>query len=292
MYPRVFFRYVAMSHPVSVHLYFLSDHFQGYLVRHVATNQASTQLETLETWVTPRDHFSLASPPHPTNRLQHIQVGTDWDPKERLFRNWGRLLGPEDEPVAVQRWSRSQSNLTATVVWIDPTNVIAATYDILVDASAEVTHYRPPLNLPLRPGLWTLRVLHHWSLLGQTSFTVAPLEFHRQQPIQHDDARRLHAGPSRNSYMEQSFHGLNPVLRLPVSLSAVEEAEANAGLTGAPLRQWLDRLLEGHWSASDVCSTGPSACPIMQRCGLTAWSSTSPDPKSAVTTPREDGRIR
>ncbi|XP_034448532.1 xylosyltransferase 1-like [Hippoglossus hippoglossus] len=285
-------RFTAVSHPVSVHLYFLSDQFQGYLLRHVATNRASTQLETLETWVTPRDHFTLASPPHPTNRLQHVQVGGDWDPKERLFRNWGGMLGPKDEPVAVQRWSRSQSNLTATVVWIDPTNVIAATYDILVDASAEVTHYRPPLTAPLRPGVWTLRVLHHWSPLGQTSFIVAPLEFHKQQPIGLEDAQRLHAGPPRNSYMEQSFHGLNPVLRLPVSLGAVEEAEANASLTGAPLRQWLDRLLEGHWSASDICSTGPSACPVMQRCRLTVWSSDSPDPKSDVSAPREDGRIR
>ncbi|XP_007577862.1 xylosyltransferase 1-like [Poecilia formosa] len=285
-------RYAAMSHPTSVHAYFLSDQFQGYLVRHVATNRASTQMETLETWVAPRDHFTLASQPHSSNRLQHIQVGSDWDPKERLFRNWGGLLGPEDEPVAVQRWSRSQSNLTATVVWIDPTNVIAATYDILVDASAEVTHYRPPLTAPLRPGVWTLRVLHHWNLLGQTSFVVAPLEFHRQQPIQKEDTLRLHAGPPRNSYMEQSFHGLNPVLRLPVSLRAVEEAEANSGLTGAPLRRWLDGLLEGHWAAADVCSLGPSACPVMQRCFRTTWSSASPDPKSELSAPRADGRIR
>uniref|UniRef100_A0A674NK19 Xylosyltransferase 1 n=1 Tax=Takifugu rubripes TaxID=31033 RepID=A0A674NK19_TAKRU len=285
-------RYTALGHPGSVHLYFLSDQFQGYLVRHAATNHASTQPESLETWVTPRDHFTLAKPPHPNNRLQHIQVGTDWDPKERIFRNWGGLVGPEDEPVAVQRWSRSQSNLTATIVWIDPTNVIAATYDILVDTSTEVTHYRPPLTLPLRPGVWTLRVLHHWNPLGQTSFVVAPVELHRQQPLQQEDALRLHGGPARNSYMEQSFHGLNPVLRLPVSLGAVEEAEANAGLTGAPLRRWLHGLLEGHWSAADVCSMGPSACPVMQRCRLTAWSSASPDPKSELKPPREDGRIR
>ncbi|XP_068581876.1 xylosyltransferase 1 [Cebidichthys violaceus] len=285
-------RFTAMNHPVSVHLYFLSDQFQGYLVRHFATNQASTQPESLETWVTPKDHFTLASPAHPTNRLQHVQVGADWDPKERLFRNWGGLLGPTEEPVAVQRWSRSQSNLTATVVWIDPTNVIAATYDILVDASAEVTHYRPPLSPPLRPGLWTLRVLHHWNPLGQTTFIVAPLEFHRQQPVPQEEALRLHGGPPRNSYMEQSFHGLNPVLRLPVSLGAVEEAEANAGLTGAPLRRWLDRLLEGHWSAADVCSMGPSVCPVMQRCRHTVWSSASPDAKSELTPPRKDGRIR
>uniref|UniRef100_A0A7N6A3D3 Xylosyltransferase 1 n=1 Tax=Anabas testudineus TaxID=64144 RepID=A0A7N6A3D3_ANATE len=286
------FPHCRFHHPVSVHLYFLADQFQGYLVRHVATNRASAQLESLETWVTPRDHFALANPPHPNNRLTHIQVGADWDPKERLFRNWGGLLGPEDEPVAVQRWSRGQSNLTATIVWIDPTNVIAATYDILVDASAEVTHYRPPLTPPLRPGLWTLRVLHHWNPLGQTRFIVAPLEFHKQQPIEQVDALRLHGGPARNSYMEQSFHGLNPVLQLPVSLGAVEEAEANAGLTGAPLHRWLDRLLEGHWSASDVCSMGPSACPVMQRCHLTVWSAASPDPKSKLSPPREDGRIR
>lgn len=69
-----FLRYVGVSHPVSVHLYFLSDQYQGYLVHHVATNQASNQLETLETWVAAKDHFTLTSSPHAANRLQHIQV--------------------------------------------------------------------------------------------------------------------------------------------------------------------------------------------------------------------------
>lgn len=63
-----------MNIPASVHLYFLSDQFQGYLVRHQATNRASTQLETLETWVSSKDHFTLPSPPPPSNRLQHVQV--------------------------------------------------------------------------------------------------------------------------------------------------------------------------------------------------------------------------
>ncbi|XP_061555589.1 xylosyltransferase 1-like isoform X1 [Phycodurus eques] len=288
-------RYEAAGHPLSVHMYFLSDQFQGYLVRHTAVNQASDQSETLETWVTPRDHFTLASPPHPNNRLLHIQVGAAWDAKERVFSVRGGPLGPEDEPAAAQRWSRggpAAGNLTATVVWIDPTNVIAATYDIHVDAAADVTHYRPPLTGPLRPGVWTLRVLNRWSLLGQTSFAVAPLLFRRQRPITREEASRVHGGPARNSYMEQSFHGLNPVLRLPVSLGAVEEAEANAGLTGAPLRLWLDRVLAGFWAAADVCAVGPAVCPVLPRCRRTAWSSYSPDPKSQIGPARPDGRIR
>uniref|UniRef100_A0A3Q2YRK5 Xylosyltransferase 1 n=1 Tax=Hippocampus comes TaxID=109280 RepID=A0A3Q2YRK5_HIPCM len=280
-------RYEATGLPTSVHMYFVSDQFQGYLVRHTAVNRASARMETLETWVTPQDHFSLP-------KKARVQVGADWDPKERMFRRRGSPLGPEDEVSAVQRWSRAATNLTATVVWIDPTNVIAATYDIHVDAGADVTHYRPPLAAPLRPGVWTLRVLNRWSPLGQTHFLIAPLEFRRWRPITEEEARVAHGGPSGRSYMEQSFHGLNPVLRLPLSLAAMEEAEANASLTGAPLCRWLDRLLSGFWAAAGVCAAGPAptACPILPRCRRTAWSSDSPDPKSQLGPARPDGRIR
>ncbi|XP_057716974.1 xylosyltransferase 1-like [Corythoichthys intestinalis] len=287
-------RYEGTGQPLSVHMYFLSDRFQGYLVRHVATELGSGRSETLETWVTPRDHFSQDKRPHPDNRLLHIQVGREWDAKERLFVTRGGLLGPEDAPSAALRWRRGSGNLTATVVWIDPTNVIAATYDVRVDAGAEVTHYRPPLAGPLRPGIWTLKVLDRWSPLGQTAFLIAPLQFRRGRPISPEEASVVHGGPPGKSYMEQSFHGLNPVLRLPLSLGAVEEAEANAGLTGAPLRRWLDRLLAGFWAASDVCSaaSGEPACPALRRCRRSAWSSYGPDPKSQLGPPRHDGRIR
>ncbi|KAF3843970.1 hypothetical protein F7725_016018 [Dissostichus mawsoni] len=150
-----------------------------------------------------------------------------------------------DETVGMQKWSKGP-NVTVTVVWIDPTNVIAATYDILIDAGAEFTHYRPPLNLPLRPG----------------------------------DTLKLHNGPTKNSYMEQSFHGLNPVLNIPVSLGFVEQAKRNAALTGPELERWSDSLVGEIWEAADVCAVGPTACPVMQACPKNPWSSLSPDPKS------------
>lgn len=118
--------------------------------------------------------------------LNH-QIGTDWDAKERIFRNFGNLMGPMDEPVGMQKWGKG-SNVTMTVVWIDPTNVIAATYDILIDASAEFTHYRPPLNLPLRPGMWTVRVLHHWSPVAETRFLITPLTHHNHLPIRQGES--------------------------------------------------------------------------------------------------------
>ncbi|KAG7263234.1 hypothetical protein CRUP_001503 [Coryphaenoides rupestris] len=285
--------YFPMGHPVSVHLYFQSDQFQGYLVKHHATNLATSKLETLETWVSLRSNFKITSPPGSTfSRLQFAEIGTEWDAKERLFRNIGGLMGPMDGAVGMQRWGKGP-NVTVTVVWIDPVNVIAATYDILIDAAAEFTHYRPPLNQPLRPGVWSVRILHHWSPVAEMRFLVTPLAFHKHQPIRQEDTLKLHNGPDKSSYMEQSFHGLNPVLNAPVSLAQVEQAGRNAGLTGAPLDRWVDGLAGALWEAADLCAVGPSACPVMQACAKTPWSSLSPDPKSQlVVPPRADGRIR
>ncbi|XP_044927852.1 xylosyltransferase 1 isoform X2 [Mustela putorius furo] len=284
-------RYYPMGHPASVHLYFLADRFQGFLIKHHATNLAVSKLETLETWVMPKKVFKIASPPSDFGRLQFSEVGTDWDAKERLFRNFGGLLGPMDEPVGMQKWGKGP-NVTVTVIWVDPVNIIAATYDILIESTAEFTHYKPPLNLPLRPGVWTVKILHHWVPVAETKFLVAPLTFSNRQPIRPEEALKLHNGPPRSAYMEQSFQSLNPVLSLPISPAQVEQARRNAASTGAGLERWLDSLVGGMWTAMDVCATGPTACPVMQPCSQTAWSSSSPDPKSELGAVKPDGRLR
>ncbi|KAB1263188.1 Xylosyltransferase 1 [Camelus dromedarius] len=284
-------RYYPMGHPASVHIYFLADRFQGFLIKHHATNLAVSKLETLETWVMPKKVFKIASPPSDFGRLQFSEVGTEWDAKERLFRNFGGLLGPMDEPVGMQKWGKGP-NVTVTIIWVDPVNIIAATYDILIESTAEFTHYKPPLNLPLRPGVWTVKILHHWVPVAETKFLVAPLTFSNRQPIKPEEALRLHNGPLRSAYMEQSFQSLNPVLSLPISPAQVEQARRNAASAGAALEHWLDSLVGGMWTAMDICATGPSACPVMQTCSQTAWSSFSPDPKSELGAVKPDGRLR
>ncbi|KAF2978969.1 hypothetical protein EK904_003806 [Melospiza melodia maxima] len=175
-------RFEPQGFPSSVHLYFYDDRFQGYLVMQEVQNLATGQTESLEMWMMPQGALKLSGHGGQANRLQNLEVGTEWDPKERLFRNFGGLMGPFDEPVAMQKWSRGP-NLTATVVWIDPTYVIAASYDITVDAEAEFTQYKPPLNHPLRPGVWTIRLLQFWEPLGENQFLVVPQTFNSKQPL-------------------------------------------------------------------------------------------------------------
>lgn len=114
--------------------------------------------------------------------LSSQQIGTEWDPKERIFRNFGGVMGPLDEPLAVQKWARGP-NLTATIVWIDPALVVAASYDITVDVDAEYTQYKPPLQRPLRPGTWTVRVLKQWERVAEVRFLVMPLTFKDKEPL-------------------------------------------------------------------------------------------------------------
>lgn len=70
----VCFRYYPMGHAASVHLYFLADRFQGFVIKHHATNLAVSKLETLETWVMPKKVFKIASPPSDFGRLQFSEV--------------------------------------------------------------------------------------------------------------------------------------------------------------------------------------------------------------------------
>lgn len=126
-----------------------------------------------------------------------------------------------DEPVSMQKWGKGP-NVTVTVIWVDPVNVIAATYDILIESTAEFTHYKPPLNLPLRPGVWTVRILHHWVPVAETKFLVAPLTFSNRQPIKLGEYSPYLCCESRvRGHMPSPDVGVRDHFREPCSLLSV-----------------------------------------------------------------------
>ncbi|XP_078510592.1 xylosyltransferase 2 isoform X2 [Lissotriton helveticus] len=284
-------RYKAMGFPSSVQLYFYDDHFQGYLLMQEAENVATGQTEALEMWLMPKGMLKISGHTGPATRLLSLEVATEWDPKERIFRNFGGLMGPFDEPVAMQKWSRG-ANLTVTVVWVDPTYIVAASYDITVDVEAEFTQYKPSLSLPLRPGVWSVRILHFWEPVGESQFLVAPLNFYRKEPIKKGDSSWLHAGPPRNEYMDQSFQGLSGVLNLPRRDMAEQDSKHKAELLGRALEDWTDDCVGSFWSVANLCTSGLSSCSLLPPCIESSWSSLSPDPKSELGSVKADGRLR
>ncbi|XP_077415058.1 xylosyltransferase 2 [Vanacampus margaritifer] len=284
-------RFEPIGYPLSVHLYFYDDHFQGYLIRQEVQTAGSNVKESIETWAVPHSAVVFEKNLKVFERLKNIEVGTEWDPKERLFRNFGSIIGPMDEPLAVQKWARGP-NLTATIVWIDPAQVVAASYDITVDVDAEYTQYKPPLQRPLRPGIWIVRVLKQWEQVAQVQFLVMPLTLKDKQPLRQDKDAWLHAGPPGNLYLEQSFQQLTSILKLPPQEAAMLEAQRNAQLVGPPLEAWVDRFVANFWVIGDSCATQTSSCTALVPCSKTTWSSLSPDPKSELGPVKSDGRIR
>ncbi|MBN3304886.1 XYLT2 Xylosyltransferase, partial [Amia calva] len=284
-------RYEPIGYPVSVHVYFYDDRFQGHLVMQEVQHVGTGERETLEVWAVSQSTLQLESNLQEFERLKNLEVGTDWDPKERIFRNFGGVIGPLDEPVAVQKWARGP-NLTATIVWIDPAKVVATSYDISVDMEAEYTQYKPPLQHPLRPGAWTVRVLRMWEPVAETRFLVTPLAYKDRQPLRKEEDRWVHSGPPGNQYMEQSFHKLRQVLKLPSGDSAMEQARRHALLQGRALEDWVDDSIGAFWVTGDVCSTATSPCASLTLCPKSSWSSLSPDPKAELGPVKSNGRIR
>uniref|UniRef100_A0A8C5WKH4 Xylosyltransferase 2 n=1 Tax=Leptobrachium leishanense TaxID=445787 RepID=A0A8C5WKH4_9ANUR len=279
-------RFSASGFPTNAELYFYDDHFQGYLII-----QKVQSGETLEVWMMPRGTLKFTEQSGVIGRIQSLEVGTDWDPKERIFRNFGGLIGPLDEPVAVQSWTHGV-NLTVTVVWIDPTYIVAASYDISVDSEAEYTQYKPPLTRPLRPGVWSVRILHFWEMLAEVKFLVIPLTIRNKEHLQQGDSWLL-AGPPQGQYMEQSFQALSGILNLPPRADVEMKANLKSDFRGKELENWTDNGLRSFWSVGGVCTkTYSTTCPSLPICSDTHWSSLSPDPKSELGLVGLDGRLR
>ncbi|XP_071060182.1 xylosyltransferase 2 isoform X2 [Pseudochaenichthys georgianus] len=283
-------RFEPVGYPLSVHVYFYDDRFQGYLIRQEVQAAGSKVRETLEMWAVPQATLVLQSNLKEFERLKNLEIGTEWDLKERIFRNFGGLIGPLSEPLAVQKWARGP-NLTATIVWIDPAQVVAASYDITVDVDAEYTQYKPPLQRPLRPGTWSVRMLKQWELVAEVSFLVMPLTFKDKEPLRKEDSW-LHAGPPGDLYLDQSFQQLSSMLKLPPREAAAQEAQRRAQLVGRPLQAWVDSSIKNFWVTGGLCAPQTSSCPAVGLCSKTSWSSMSPDPKSELCPVKSDGRIR
>ncbi|XP_057673202.1 xylosyltransferase 2 [Corythoichthys intestinalis] len=280
-----------IGYPSSVYLYFYDDHFKGYLIQQEVQTGGSKEKESIQIWAAPQVKLKIERYLPEFERLRNVQVSTEWDPKERILRNFGGIIGPFDEPYSVQHWGRG-TNMTVTMVWIDPALVVAASYDVKVDTEAEFTLHKPPLKRPLRPGIWSLRVLKQWEQMAEFQFLVIPLNFKKKEPLKEEDSLAVHSGPSGNFYTDQSFDHLSSILQLPPQEPAMLEAQQNAKLVGPALEAWIDGSVETLWVVNEMCATEKSSCAALPLCSKTSWSSLSPDPKSELGPVKSDGRIR
>lgn len=207
-------------------------------------------------------------------------MGSDWDGKESVFRNYGGILGVWDDPVAALRLNAGKQG-EVNVVWNDPTGARVETHTIKLESSWSVTFHKPKFERPIRPGVWNSRVeLKDGSAIMETRFLVVPLTHENMKVI--DNPASVNAARVGNSQPEQN------------NSRAFLEWKENVHKTGESLEQWLDKLVSDFWKIEGMCRTyaRQDGCSYITDCAATDWSTFSPDPKSEFGEVKWDGRIR
>ena len=97
--------------------------------------------------------------------------------KEQIFRNYGGLLGPHDDITLRHQWGSSGKEITVSVAWVDPANIIAASYDIKIPMNVHIGSQKPNLNKPFRPGVWAVKMMYNMVLVAEVQFLITPLTF-------------------------------------------------------------------------------------------------------------------
>ena len=144
-------------------------------------------------------------------------MGIGFDPKEELFRDFAGLIGPYSDISLAHSWG-SGHQFSATVVWVDPAGTVAGSYDIIIKAEESVSNFKPTLQKPLRPGIWTVKLLYLWEVSVETQFLVTPLLVYGGRTITDAEAVALHNGPTAGMYSERSYKDIKTFLQLQVGI--------------------------------------------------------------------------
>ena len=248
------------------------------------------------------------------SRIETASVGTNWDVKELVLRDWGGIVGPQSDPRLVARWRRGAEDFVVTVVVIDPLNVVADYADFRTPAkSAGITETPLSLRKPIRPGKWTIRFYiqrQFNKVCAEVDFFVTPLQF--KDSVEGDaqlstDNRGVVDDALLNA-ANRNLYSIRTTLSLIKDLEAFRILVANSlQVAGQRLKSWIDSVLNEAWKVKDVCYVSkdsdnwkmsqPSRCKRARQitpnlCANMNWSSFSPDPKSDLGPVKANGRIR
>lgn len=258
--------------------------FEGYL------NKIGKM--TFETGFKPKNTLIILKQNSISVRLNHIFVGSDYDQKEQVSRNFPRILGPYSEPAIIYEFSTtfdsgSKSN-NITFLWLDPTNKLLEVSDIVIDDGFNDGHIKPTFKQPLLPGSWSVKLISKSEIFAEIKFLVIPLRFYSRNLILPTQVELVHGG---NSYYKEFDGQWDKFLNHSNKQRLERLALANSKRFGPDLEEWIDNLVLKFYTTDVVCvasgSVNSDCWRDLPKCQDTEWSSLAPDPKSTITTINE-----
>ena len=171
-----------------------------------------------------------------------MQVGTIYDTKEEIFRNYPGFFGPRSTGLTLQYIWNEGTEGNVTFSWVDPSGKTISVLQKRIRSETVTGVYTLKTNStsPLQTGIWNILVHSDSKGIAEVQFLVIPIEDGEES----DSVKQ----PDQNL------------------LAWIDELTAQF---------WK---AEGLCSLEDL---GPE-CPQIKMCSKTEWSSMSPDPKADI----------
>jgi hypothetical protein len=231
-------------------------------------------------------------------RRGELAVGTDFDPKELLFRNFFSAFGPLSKPVLRYDFVESVAsniNVSAKIVWKDPVGRIARIDRIEVLNNSDI---RDSVELKtgstLFPGIWTVLFVIETekNVAAKIPFLVTPLLPINDELSNEDYLKSLH----RVTTSSQNVVYVEKDRNVDQNDLLVRQAELNAEKVGTELRNWISELAASFYSVESVCRHSENKfennkfenmiddpkLAMMPKCVDSEWSTFYPDAKSEI----------
>nr|SVE71518.1 EOG090X01AN [Daphnia similis]SVE72151.1 EOG090X01AN [Daphnia similis] len=259
------------SRVVAITSYFRHDHYLGDLI-HFEVDEKDVEFEALVKPLTKTTHLTKSP-----RILSTLQVGSDFDPKEQVFRNRLGVLSSRSKPIATFKWT-GRINTTAAsqlahLVWFDPDDNVWAVHNVNMTDATKMGNQNLEIDHPLKPGVWLVAVIYNGKTIATTEFLIVPQKAG-------DQSTQFDAGISESQKEWGKF--------LPVDAKSAIYRREKALLMKKDISKFLDKMTAEYYAIQDICyKDKPPHCATIrfhdwQSCLSTDWSSFSQDPKSEL----------
>ncbi|XP_076766039.1 xylosyltransferase oxt isoform X1 [Xylocopa sonorina] len=265
--------------------YFRQNQFVGILIFAEATIQSQaiqqTYIERIESLIYLRRNFSTSK--EWLGKIQSLSVNTDYDQKEKTFRNLIGSIGPYSSPVLLYEFDigiATPQNIS--ILWVDPYGRLADVNYIQLEEMTLTGYVKPQFTEHLVVGTWHLFLVANSLLVAKTNFLVTPLAYwknkridpKRAKEVNHVSGDSYHITEEMNKKWSHLLSSINFYER--TTFNTDNEIKVNSDLD-----QWIDKLVQEHYEIDKICNVNNNKLKL-EKCINTYWSSLSPDSKADI----------
>ena len=228
-----------------------------------------------------------------TFRQAELLIGTGYDPKELIFRNFLFAMNENSSPMLMNSFKsaeeKDEEDFLMKIAVVDPNEDIVFVTEIAVSNG---TTNKDAVSLeakrPLMPGIWTTMVVNQKNnqLLAKVPFLVFPTK----NPVEHKTNSQLLVSKEEHERLLKLFH------KHSSDIHSNEDMAFKKLNLDRKSKEWPKLLVRKFYSLKDrICQSSFNVksdhsdnqtinrSPNLPLCEETNWSSLSPDPKSTIS---------